>query len=206
MSSSSQNRWDLGGCFFLQLLWLEAVAPLIAPSGLGRGEPSVIVPAGAFGPKAQVVACWYWRGWSWGSNGQIISGGHCSHCGPLCCCSQFSSAQSGLVPHTATHASPPSVCHSLEAGTAVDPQLLETDNVLRVAEILFLVNKLSPQPQGWTQLLRTPPPLLLGRTTGLGTSEQIDKRDAHHFKPGSLSLCPSVTALPANSRGLRRGQ
>lgn len=44
-----------GGHFFLQLLWLEAVAPLIAPSGLGRGEPSVIIPAGAFGPKAQMV-------------------------------------------------------------------------------------------------------------------------------------------------------
>ena len=29
--------------------------PLIAPSGVGRGEPAVIIPLGAYGPKAQMV-------------------------------------------------------------------------------------------------------------------------------------------------------
>lgn len=60
-------------------------------------------------------------------------------------------------PFAAAHASPPSgchsLCHSLEAGTAVNPQLLETDNILRVAEILFWLNRLSPQPN----YLGTPP-------------------------------------------------
>lgn len=44
-----------GSSLFLQLVLLGTVALLIAPSGIGRGEPLMIAPPGAYGPMVQMV-------------------------------------------------------------------------------------------------------------------------------------------------------
>ena len=43
------------GVRFIQMLYLGAVALLIASSGVGRGEPLVIAPPGAYGPEAHMI-------------------------------------------------------------------------------------------------------------------------------------------------------
>lgn len=93
------------GSLFLQWMLLGA----LAASGVGRGEPLVIVSLGAYRPNAQMVIPPCWQGS--GSSGQIISGGH-SCWWPPHCCSWFSSLRPGLacplaVRCAATHSSPP---------------------------------------------------------------------------------------------------
>ena len=57
ISSSNQFRQNLDftGSLFLQLVQLEAVAPLIAPPGAERTEPHMMTPSGAGEPTAQVL-------------------------------------------------------------------------------------------------------------------------------------------------------
>lgn len=89
------------GVPFLSIGVVEAVAPLNTPSGLDRGETSVIICFSRCLWVQGSEGCSLWC-WGWGSTDQIIPGGHCCCHSPLCCCSCFS-----LQPGSPHHAASP---------------------------------------------------------------------------------------------------
>lgn len=83
------------------------MAPLVAPSGVGKGEPLVIIPLDAYGPKAEMVISLVLAGLRLRLCDQTLSGGHGCHRDLPHCCSYFSSQRPGLALHTDGRASPP---------------------------------------------------------------------------------------------------
>lgn len=88
------------GVPFLSIGVVGAVTPLNTPSGLDRGETSVIICFSRCLWVQGSEGCSLWC-WGWGSTDQIISGGHCCCHSPLCYCSCFS-LQPGLPHHAAS--------------------------------------------------------------------------------------------------------